>query len=118
MGSNPGGGRSSTSASGRHHDLRRPNETPVHVVFLPRKRNEAFAERMAAFGDDVDVADFVQTLIQQRAVPGSRSTFFRTTQAPQLSIASEEVPENQCGELHYRDDVVRGARGSLPPRSG
>src|SRR5439155_24755491 len=36
--------------------LRRPNETPAHVMFLPRKRNEAFAERMAAFGDDVGVS--------------------------------------------------------------
>jgi hypothetical protein len=24
-------------------------------MFLPRKRNEAFAERMAAFGDDIGV---------------------------------------------------------------
>ena len=67
------------------------------MVFLPRKRNEAFAERMAAFGDDVDVADFVQTLIQQRAVLGSRSTFFRTTQAPQLSMRRRKYPKISVG---------------------
>lgn len=86
------------------------------MTFLPGKRNEAFAERMAAFGDDVDVADFVQTLIQQRAVLGSRSTFFRTTQAPQLSMRRRKYPENRCGGLHYRDVVAGGALGSLPLR--
>jgi hypothetical protein len=87
------------------------------VVFLPRKRNEAFAERMAAFGDDVDVADFVQTLIQQRGTRVPLHVLQDHSGTAALD-ASEEVPENQCGELHYRDDVVRGARGSLPPRSG